>query len=437
MHKLPTFRKGGIHPGDKKELSQSQSVERLPFPDELIVPLSQHLGAPANPLKEKGDSVVMGEMIGEASSFISANIHSPVNGTITDIRQITLMNSVSCKAFVIAVDKENPSIDFTRHEWKDSQPADLLATVKELGIVGTGGATFPTHVKLSVPKGKSVETLVINGVECEPYLTSDHRLMLEQTEQVLEGIMIAAKITSPKNVIIGVENNKKDAIEQLRKVIKEKQLPIEVAALQVKYPQGDEKQLLKATINREIPSGKLPLDVGAVVLNVGTSFAIYEAVVFHKPIIDRIVTVSGEAMKNKKNVRTPIGTKISELIAYCDGLQENVGKLVAGGPMMGFAFYDDQIPVIKGTSGILALEKKKEKKFDIKTPCISCGKCVAVCPMGLQPTRLFRLIEHREYAQAMKLNLMDCKECGCCAYSCPSELPLVHGMKLGKRMGRK
>ncbi|MDC7246267.1 MAG: electron transport complex subunit RsxC [Sphaerochaetaceae bacterium] len=437
MHRLPTFRKGGIHPGDKKELSQSQPVERLPFPDELIVPLSQHLGAPANPLKEKGDAVGMGEMIGEASSFISANIHSPVNGTITEIRQITLMNSVSCKAFVIKVDTENPAVEFTAHPWKDKSGEQLLGKVKELGIVGTGGATFPTHVKLSVPKGKSVESLVINGVECEPYLTSDHRLMLEQTEQVLEGIMIAAHITEPKNIIVGVENNKKDAIERLRSVISEKKLPIEVVALQVKYPQGDEKQLLKATINREIPSGKLPLDVGAVVLNVGTAFAVYEAVVYNKPIIDRIVTVSGEAMKEKKNVRTPIGTKIADLIAFSGGLNDNVGKMVAGGPMMGFAFYDDQIPVIKGTSGILALERKKEKKVKISTPCISCGKCVAVCPMGLQPTRLFRLIENRQYEQAMKLNLMDCKECGCCAYSCPSELPLVHGMKLGKKMGRK
>ena len=435
MYKMPTFRKGGIHPEGRKELSQNQVVETLPLPSELIVPFSQHLGAPANPLKEKGDSITMGEKIGEASSFISADIHAPLNGTVSEIREVTLMNGITCNAYVVKVDVDNPTMDFTtRYPYKDLSPSSLLSMVKDMGVVGTGGATFPTHVKLSVPKGKSVDNLVINGVECEPYLTSDHRLMLERSDEVLEGILIAAKITQPKNIIIGIENNKKDAIEHLKKKIAEKGYPIEVVALKVKYPQGDEKQLLKATINREIPSGKLPLDVGAVVLNVGTSFAIYEAIVLHKPLIDRIVTVSGEAMNERKNIRTPIGTKIEELISYCGGTNESLEKMVAGGPMMGFAFYDYTIPVIKGTSGILALESKKKVA---QSACISCGRCIAVCPMGLQPTRLFRLIEHREYETAMKLNLMDCKECGCCSYSCPAQIPLVHGMKLGKKLGRK
>ncbi|NCB02096.1 MAG: RnfABCDGE type electron transport complex subunit C, partial [Spirochaetia bacterium] len=289
MYKMPTFRKGGIHPDGKKELSQNKSVETLPLPKELIIPFSQHLGAPATPLKEKGDIIKMGEKIGEASSFISADIHAPLNGTISEIRQITLMNGISCSAYVLAVDEENPVVEFTtRYPYKDFSSSTLLTMVKDLGVVGTGGATFPTHVKLSVPKGKSVDNLVINGVECEPYLTSDHRLMLEKADEVLEGIMIASKITQPKNIIIGIENNKKDAILHLKSKIAEKGYPINVVALKVKYPQGDEKQLLKATIKREIPSGKLPLDVGAVVLNVGTSYAIYEAVVLHKPLIDRI-----------------------------------------------------------------------------------------------------------------------------------------------------
>jgi len=435
MYKMPTFRKGGIHPDGMKQLSQHQSVETLPFPTELIVPFSQHLGSPATPLKEKGETITMGEKIGVASSFISADIHAPLSGVITEIREVTLMNSITCNAYVVKVDEEQPNGEFTTHyPYKELSSNTLLTMVKDLGIVGTGGATFPTHVKLSVPKGKHVETLVINGVECEPYLTSDHRLMLEKGDEVLEGILIAAQIVQPKKIIIGIENNKKDAIKQLKKKIAEKGYPIHVVALKVKYPQGDEKQLLKATIHREIPSGKLPLDVGAVVLNVGTSFAIYEAIVLHKPLIDRIVTVTGKAIHEKKNVRVPIGTKIECLISYCGGVSETREKMVAGGPMMGFAFYNDQIPVIKGTSGILLLPKRKRAT---QTACISCGKCIAVCPMGLQPTRLYRLIEHGEYEMAMKLNLMDCKECGCCSFSCPAQLPLVHGMKLGKKLGRK
>ncbi len=233
-----------------------------------------------------------------------------------------------------------------------------------------------------------------------------------------------------------MERNKPDAIEALNNSITNSGYPITVVGLKVKYPQGDEKQLLKATIGREIPSGKLPLDVGAVVVNVGTAFAIYEAVVLRKPLIERIVTVSGEAMASKKNLRVPIGAKVADLLAYCGGYTEAPDKLISGGPMMGFAFFDEQTPVIKGTSGILALDKSVAKKHSA-SPCISCGKCVAVCPMGLQPTKMYRLIENHRYEEAMKMNLMDCKECGCCAYTCPAHLPLVHGMKIGKKLGRK
>ncbi len=434
MSRLPTFRKGGIHPHDHKELSCSVPVEQLPCPDELIVPLSQHLGAPAKPLKAKGDPVVMGEKIGEASSFISADIHAPASGTIKEIRSITLANSVVCDAFVITVDKEAAPVKFEKQDYDALSKEEMLAIVKDMGVVGTGGATFPTNVKLMVPKGKHVKHLVINGVECEPYLTSDHRLMLEQSREIIEGILIAQRITEAESVIIGVENNKPDAIDVLKQTVKEMHVDVTVMALEVKYPQGDEKQLLKATINREIPSGKLPLDVGAVVLNVGTAFAIYEAVAKRKPLIDRIVTVSGEAMNEKKNVRTPIGTPIGTLIDFAGGFSSIPEKLVSGGPMMGFAFYDHATPVIKGTSGLLALTSKKKAP---QTACIRCGKCIAVCPMGLQPTKLYRYIDNRRYEEAMQTDLMDCKECGCCAYTCPAQLPLVHAMKLGKRLGRK
>ena len=355
---------------------------------------------------------------------------------IKDIRKVTLANSVVCDAFVIAVDAKQPVKVWEEQPYAHLSGAQIISIVQDMGVVGTGGATFPTHVKLMVPKGKSVDALVVNGVECEPYLTADHRLMLEETDKVLQGVMIVAQAVSPKRIIIGVENNKPDAIEVLRNAVSQKGYPIDVVPLKVKYPQGDEKQLLKATIGREIPSGKLPIDVGALVLNVGTSFAVYEAVALRKPLIDRVVTVSGEAIASPKNIRTYVGTKVVDLLAYCGNPKERYEKMISGGPMMGFAFFDDQTPITKGSSGILVLDNQKELDAPT-TACISCGRCVAVCPMGLQPTKLYKLIEHRRYEDAMKMNLMDCKECGCCAYTCPAHIPLVHGMKLGKKLGRK
>lgn len=434
MQRIPTFRKGGVHPDDKKVLSCGQAIEKLPIPGELIVSLSQHLGAPAAPTKQKGDTVVRGEKIGTAAGFISADVHSPVSGMIKEIRRVTLANSVSCDAYVIVPDAQQPEDDYQRIDWQSQSPEELLAVVKDMGIVGMGGATFPAHVKLSVPKGKSVDALVINGVECEPYLTADHRVMLERTDGALAGIMIAARITDPKRIIIGVEMNKPDAIAKLKERVAALGYPIEVTALKMKYPQGDEKQLLKATIGKEIPSGKLPLDIGAVVCNIGTCYAIHEACAYHKPLIERVMSVTGECIAQPKNILAPIGTKVADLVAFCGGFSSEPDKLISGGPMMGFAFYDDQTPVAKGTSGILALPGSRPA---VTTPCISCGRCVAACPMGLVPNRMYRNIVHENYDAAMKLGLMDCKECGCCAYVCPAHLPLVHGMKTGKKMGRK
>ncbi len=434
MQRIPTFRKGGVHPDDKKVLSCGQAIEKLPVPSELIISLSQHLGAPAAPTKQKGDTVVRGEKIGTAAGFISADVHSPVSGTIKEIRRVTLANSVSCDAYVIIPDAQQPEDSYQRIDWQSQSPEELLTVVKDMGIVGMGGATFPAHVKLSVPKGKSVDALVINGVECEPYLTADHRVMLERTDGALAGIMIAARITDPKRIIVGIEMNKPDAIAKMKERIAALGYPIEVAALKMKYPQGDEKQLLKATIGKEIPSGKLPLDIGAVVCNIGTCYAIYEACAYHKPLMERVMSVTGECIAQPKNILAPIGTKVADLISFCGGFSSEPDKLVSGGPMMGFAFYDDQTPVAKGTSGILALPAAKEA---VTTPCISCGRCVAACPMGLVPNKMYRNITHENYDAAMKLGLMDCKECGCCAYVCPAHLPLVHGMKTGKKMGRK
>lgn len=434
MQKVPTFSKGGVHPDDKKVFSRSQSIERLPMPSELIVALSQHLGAPAKALKAKGDTVRKGEKIGESAGFISADVHSPVNGVVKEIRRVTLANSVQCDAFVIIPDAEQPDQKSEMLDWKGQSSADLLAKIKDLGIVGMGGATFPAHVKFTVPRDKKVEAFVVNGVECEPYLTADYRIMLEKGEEVLEGAMICAKIIGAQRIIVGIEMNKPDCIAHLKDIVKQKGYPIEIMGLKIKYPQGDEKQLLKATLNREIPSGKLPLDVGAVVANIGTCNAVYEAIVLGKSLYERVISVTGECIAKPKNILAPIGTKVSDLLAFCDGFSSEPEKLVSGGPMMGFAFFDMETPITKGSSGLLALPPQKKVRT---TACLNCGRCVAACPIGLMPAKLYRLITNGRYEEAMQTSLMDCKECGCCSYVCPAHLPLVHTMKTGKKLGRK
>ena len=431
--KLATFRRGGVHPDDKKSLSKDKKLERLPLPDELVVSMSEHLGAPAVLTKKKGDTVTKGEVIGTASGYISADVHSPVDGVVTEIRKVRVQSGAVADAAVIKCNSEQSDPWKEKHDWNNLSSSELLDIVRASGIVGMGGATFPTAVKLTVPMGKSVDALVVNSVECEPYLTSDYRLMIERPEAILEGVMIASRIVSPKRIIIGIEANKMDAVSLLSEKAREKGLPVEVVPLRVKYPQGDEKQLLKALLGREVPSGKLPLDVGAVVCNAGTCNAIYEAVVFHKPLIERVITVSGESINEPKNLIAPIGTKFSDLIAYCGGEKEDAVSLVAGGPMMGFAIYDEDTPMVKGSGGLLVLPALID---DFSAPCVLCGKCVQHCPMGLQPNKMFRNIKYGNYQAAMDLGLMDCKECGCCAYTCPSHLPLVQGFKLGKKMGR-
>ena len=353
--KLATFRRGGVHPDDMKRLSKDRKLERLPMPEELIVSMSQHLGAPATLVKKKGDPVARGEVIGTASGYISADVHSPADGVIAEIRRVRVQSGAVADAAVIKCSPEQSDPWTEKHDWQKMPKEDLLELVRSMGIVGMGGATFPTSVKLTVPMGRSVEALVINGVECEPYLTSDYRLMVERPDEVLEGIMVAAAIVDPGRIILAIEANKMDAVELLSRKASEHGYPISVMPLKVKYPQGDEKQLLKATIGREVPSGKLPLDVGAVVCNLGTCNALYEAAVYHKPLIERVITVSGESIVEPKNIIAPIGTKFSDLIAYCKGEKDDAVSLVAGGPMMGFDVYDDGTPMVKGSGGLLSL----------------------------------------------------------------------------------
>ncbi|WP_020612802.1 electron transport complex subunit RsxC [Sediminispirochaeta bajacaliforniensis] len=438
MKGLSTFPKGGVHPPGGKALASGKPIKNAVLSSMFVVPLSQHLGKPAECIVSVGDEVREGMLIAKASGFISAPVHSPVPGTVKEIRDIYLPNGMKSSAVVIELagafdrlGKEERAGD-----WTQLSAEALMAKVVENGIVGLGGATFPSHVKFSVPKGKKAEYFVVNGVECEPYLTADHRLMLERADQIIEGIRIISRITNAEKLAIGIEINKPDAIASMKAAAQKAKVKLDVVPLKVKYPQGDEKQLLKAITGREVPSGGLPLDIGAIVANVGTVHAVFEAVVFNKPLIERAVTVTGGAIADPQNLKVRIGTPIKTLIEECGGFTEEPAKIVMGGPMMGFTIYDLDTPVIKGTSGILALTQR-EVHASTRTSCISCGRCVAACPMGLNPTTLFKLIDHGDYASAMESGLMDCKECGCCGFSCPARIPLVQGMRLGKKMGRK
>lgn len=438
MKGLKTFSKGGVHPPGKKYLTNEKEIRNAVIPAVSIVPFSQHLGAPAECLVKVGDTVTEGMLIGKSTGFISGNIHSPVPGTVKEIKDIYLPNGMLSKAVSIELAGEFNRLGNEQKpkDWSALSSEELTRVVADKGIVGLGGATFPANVKLSIPKGKKAEYFVVNGVECEPYLTADHRLMLERADKIIEGIKIVSRIVNPEKIAIGIEINKPDAIESIRTAAGKAGISLDVVPLKVKYPQGDEKQLLKAITGREVPSGALPLDIGCVVSNVGTVHAIFEAVVYDKPLIERVLTVTGGAIANPQNLKVRIGTPISSLIEECGGFKEVPEKVVVGGPMMGFAIYDLDTPVIKGTSGILALTSK-EVHGRARTSCISCGRCIKACPMGLNPTTMFKFIDHGEYGEASALGLMDCKECGSCGFVCPAQIPLTQGFRLGKRMLRK
>lgn len=430
---LRTFRKGGIHPAENK-LTEKSPVQILPLPEKVTIPLSQHVGTPAIPVVNRGDNVKVGQLVAKSKGFVSANIHSSVSGKVVKIDSLPDLTGYKKPAVVIEVegDKWEESIIQSTDLQKDITLSkdEILEKIRESGIVGLGGAAFPSHVKLILPKGKKAEALIINGVECEPYLTSDHRLMIEYGREMLVGTQILMKVLNVRKAMIGIENNKADAIHYLKGISSD--LPgIKVYPLEVKYPQGSEKQLIKALTGREVPSGKLPVDVGVIVHNVSTAYAVYEAVQKNKPLVNRIVTVSGKSLKNPSNFVVRFGTSVQFLIEAAGGLPENTGKVISGGLMMGKALNSLDVPVIKGMTGILIVPENETKRKSIE-PCIRCSKCVTVCPMGLEPHLLMPLAQNGNFYRLENEMVLDCIECGSCSYICPANRPLLDYIKLGK-----
>ncbi len=425
--------KGGVHPPEKKELAENRSIEKMPPPAMVTIPVQQHIGAPAEPCIEVGESVKVGQKIAEAKSFVSAPGHSSISGKVKSIEK--RLHPVGGKILSIIIESDGndqlqPEINQIP-DYMEQSAEEMKEKIKSAGIAGMGGAAFPTHVKLSPPAGKPIDKLILNGAECEPYLTSDARIMLEHPNEIIEGMKIFMKILRCKDAYIGIENNKPEAIRIFQKLAKEAGNNFHVVGLNVKYPQGAEKQLIKAITNRDVPAGGLPMDVGCLVQNVGTAKAVYEAVSSNKPLYERVVTVTGEGIGETKNVLTRIGTTFGNLIEFCGGLKNDAAKILNGGPMMGIAQFTMEVPVIKGTSGIVIINKK-QAKLSAPQPCIGCARCVDSCPMNLMPNYLAALIEHKRFDDAHKNGILDCIECGCCSYVCPSKIRHVHLFKFGK-----
>lgn len=433
---LKTFKRG-VHPHDHKARTAGLPTEDVPLPETLLIPVSQHLGKPATPVKSRGDEVMPGELLCDADGFVSAKVHSPVYGKVKRIVQQPLPGGRMSDYLEVTVNVEETQA----HRWErrevDFSALDRTTVVEGIqnaGIVGMGGATFPTHVKFSPPPTAEVDTLVINGVECEPYLTCDHRLMLERTEHLIDAIRILHRGFGFKRILFGIESNKPDALEAVTAAAAAvEDTPVEVVPLQVKYPQGAEKMLIYAACGRTVPAGKLPLEVGVVVANVFTLAAIGDWFFFGKPLIDRVITVSGDGIGEAKNLRAPIGTPFADLAAACGGIAETVTKVIAGGPMMGVALPTLDYSLTKGSSGLLFLT---DAEVPDESPCIRCGRCVDVCPMNLMPLKLAAYAKAEMFAEAKRHNLNDCFECGSCAYNCPAKIQLVAWIRYAKNYVR-
>ena len=421
---------GGVHPREDKEATERKPVEVLPLPARVFIPLSQHTGAPSKAVVQKGSPVKTGTLIGEPAGRISAATHASVSGTVADVAELPhpLTGRRGPTVIIDSDGADAPDEAINERDYSGFTIEQIVEVLRLSGVVGLGGAAFPTYFKLTPPKEKPINTLLINGCECEPFLTADHRLMLEQPAEIVEGVAIMARVLGVKNVIVVIEDNKPDAVKVMTAAAASSGFT--VRKLKTKYPQGAEKQLIKACVRREVPSGGLPMDVGCVVQNVGTALAVRDALRLNRPLFERVTTVTGPAVKEPKNLRVRVGTPVKNLIEFCGGYSTEVGKLIMGGPMMGIAVSTDEVPVVKGTSGVLVLGRAATV-FD-EHDCIRCGRCIQACPMGLAPQRLNNLIRRGQLEAAKTEHVKDCIECGCCAFACPAKIRLVHQFKYAK-----
>lgn len=430
---MKTFRIGGIHPAENK-FSAGQKIQDAEIPKMVAIPLSHYIGTPSEAVVKRGDIVKVGQLIGKANGFISANVHSSVSGKVTKIdvqldasgyRRPAVYIDVEGDEWLETIDR---STDIKRE--CNLPKEEILRKIQDAGIVGLGGATFPAHVKLSPPPGKKADVVIINAVECESYLTCDHQLMMEHGEEILVGTSILMKVLEVKKAIIGIENNKQDAIAHLSQLAKKFE-GISIEPLKVRYPQGGEKQLIDALIGRQVPSGKIPIEVGAVVQNVGTTYAIYEAVQKSKPMFERVMTVTGKHAPNPSNYRVRLGVYLSSVVEQAGGVPEGTGKIIGGGPMMGRSLMNLDIPMAKGSAGVLFMRDEESIRKPVQN-CIRCTKCVTVCPMGLEPFLLMAESERNMWEEMETDRTMDCIECGSCSYTCPANRPLLDYIRFGK-----
>ena len=427
---LKTFH-GGIHPADSKSYAENAAIEIMPLPKKVVIPLSQHIGAPAKPCVKVGDDVLTGQIIAEAGGFVSIPMHASISGKITKIDLFDHPSGIKSPAIEITVDGKDNWIELSDDNAETLSIEELKKRISAAGVCGMGGAGFPTHVKLSPPTENPIDTVILNGVECEPYLTADYRIMLERAEDIIAGLKILMKTVNAKKGVIGIEANKPKAIKHMKELVKTES-GISIVALKVKYPQGAEKQLIYATTKRKVPNkGGLPMQVGVVVQNVGTAVAVYEACRNKKPLIERVITVTGKIVKNPKNLKARIGTKYSDLLDYCGGTSEEIGKVISGGPMMGAAVPNLEAPMAKTSSGLLILNSAEAHKEDEST-CIRCGRCVDVCPMNIVPSLIVHNVRYEDIEEAERYGVMDCIKCGSCAYVCPSHIKLIQWIDIGK-----
>lgn len=427
-----TFKRG-IHPKHAKHFTENKPIKKLEPKGDLVFPMSQHIGAPCKPLVKKGDQVLVGQMIGEPQGFVSAPVHSSVSGTVKDVTQVLHPNGFMVEAVIVENDGEYKDCETINkaHDYASLSPSEIRDIIKEAGIVGMGGAGFPTFIKVTPPEDKKIDHIILNGAECEPYITSDHRIMLEETEKVVLGLEIILKLFPEAKGVIAIEDNKPDAIATMKKQVEGKK-NIEVAVVKTKYPQGAEKQLIYAVTKREVPSGGLPADAGCIVQNIDTVVAIHRAISIGRPLMRRVVTVSGGAIADPQNFEVKLGMSYRELIEAAGGFKEEPVKVISGGPMMGFAIYSLDVPVVKGTSSILALTKEETKTFK-ESNCMRCGKCVSICPMNLLPNELNKFSLFNDEENFVKYNGLDCIECGSCSYVCPSKRHLLQSIRTAKK----